>query len=105
MTHGSSAVRGALVFLSLACSFAAAPQAANEAARTAFVEKMVGQHGFDRAELSALLDAAAIDQTILDTMARPAERVAPWFEPLSRYFHGSPAVTRFCVTSCEALMV
>jgi len=80
MTHGSSAVRGALVFLSFACSFAAAPQAANEAARTAFVDKMVAQHGFDRAELSALLDGAAIDQTILDTMARPAERVVPWFE-------------------------
>ena len=41
---------------------------------------MVEQHGFDRAELTALLDGAVIDQTILDAMARPAERVVPWFE-------------------------
>jgi membrane-bound lytic murein transglycosylase B len=80
MTHGSSAIRGALVVVSLAWSLAAAPQAVNDAARAAFVDKMVGQHGFDRAELTALLDAATIDQTILDTMARPAERVVPWFE-------------------------
>ena len=41
---------------------------------------MVTQHGFDRAALTSLLDEAVIDQTILDTMARPAERVVPWFE-------------------------
>jgi membrane-bound lytic murein transglycosylase B len=52
----------------------------NESARAAFIDKMVAQHGFERAELSSLLDAAVIDQTILDTMARPAERVVPWFE-------------------------
>jgi membrane-bound lytic murein transglycosylase B len=52
----------------------------NDAARAAFIDKMVGQHGFDRDELTSLLDAAVIDQTILDTMARPAERVVPWFE-------------------------
>jgi membrane-bound lytic murein transglycosylase B len=80
MTHGSSAIRGIFVLASLAWSLAAAPQAVNDAARTAFVDKMVGQHGFNRAELTALLDAAKIDQTILDTMARPAERVVPWFE-------------------------
>jgi membrane-bound lytic murein transglycosylase B len=80
MTHGSSAIRGALVVVSLAWSFAVAPQAVNDTARETFIDKMVGQHGFDRAELTALLDAAKIDQTILDTMARPAERVVPWFE-------------------------
>jgi membrane-bound lytic murein transglycosylase B len=41
---------------------------------------MVVQHDFDRAALAALLDEAVIDKTILDTMARPAERVVPWFE-------------------------
>jgi membrane-bound lytic murein transglycosylase B len=80
MRHGSSAIRGALVVASLAWSLAAAPQAGNDTARAAFIDKMVGQHGFDRAELTALLDAAKIDQTILDAMARPAERVVPWFE-------------------------
>ena len=80
MRHGSSAIRGALAIASLAWSLAAAPQNATDAAKAAFVDKMVAAHGFDRAELSALLDAAVIDQTILDTMARPAERVVPWFE-------------------------
>jgi membrane-bound lytic murein transglycosylase B len=61
-------------------SFAAAAQTVNGAARGAFIDKMVGTHGFDRAELTKLIDAAVIDQTILDTMARPAERVVPWFE-------------------------
>jgi membrane-bound lytic murein transglycosylase B len=61
-------------------SFAAASQTVNEAARAAFVDKMVRQHDFDRAELTKLLDAAVIDQVILDTMARPAERVVPWHE-------------------------
>lgn len=80
MKHGSSAIRGAMVFASLAWSLAALPQTATETARAAFLDKMVGQHGFERAELAALLEAASIDQTILDTMARPAERVVPWFE-------------------------
>jgi membrane-bound lytic murein transglycosylase B len=52
----------------------------NESARSAFIDKMVAQHGFDRTALTSLLDAAVIDKTILDTMARPAERVVPWFE-------------------------
>jgi membrane-bound lytic murein transglycosylase B len=64
----------------LSWSFAAAPQAVNTAARTAFIDKMAAQHGFDRAELAELLDGAAIDRTILETMARPAERVVPWHE-------------------------
>lgn len=79
MTHGSAA-RGILASLSLAWSFTAVPQAVNNTARAGFVDKMVSQHGFDRAELTKLLDAAVIDQTILDTMARPAERVVPWHE-------------------------
>jgi membrane-bound lytic murein transglycosylase B len=80
MTHGSNAVRGALASVSLFFSFAVAAQGVNDAARAAFVDKMVAQHAFDRAELTALLDAAKIDQTILDAMARPAERVVPWHE-------------------------
>jgi len=73
------------VALALVCgAFAAAGQARDDAAvaaaKTAFVDRMVKEHEFDRAELSALIDGAEINQTILDTMARPAERVAPWFE-------------------------
>ena len=74
------AARGILVLLSLVLSLSAVSQTVNKAARTAFIDKMVKQHGFDRAEVTALLDEAVIDKTILDTMARPAERVVPWFE-------------------------
>jgi membrane-bound lytic murein transglycosylase B len=49
-------------------------------ARGAFIDKMVTAHGFDRAALTKELAAATIDQTILDAMARPAERVVPWHE-------------------------
>ena len=80
MTHGSGAARGILLLVSLVCSLSAAAQTVNSSARTAFIDKMVAQHGFDRAALKSLLDEAVIDQTILDTMARPAERVVPWFE-------------------------
>ena len=84
MTHTSPFVsrfvRGILVSVSLALSFAAAGQQADATARSAFVDRMVERHGFDRAELTALIDAAVIEQSILDAMARPAERVVPWFE-------------------------
>ena len=73
-------VRGIVVFVSLVISSAAVAQPVNDAAREAFIDKMVDSHGFDRAELTKLIGAAVIDQTILDTMARPAERVVPWFE-------------------------
>jgi membrane-bound lytic murein transglycosylase B len=49
-------------------------------ARHAFVDRMVASHGFDRAQLAALLDGAAINQNILDAIAKPAERVLPWYE-------------------------
>jgi membrane-bound lytic murein transglycosylase B len=49
-------------------------------ARSAFIEEMVADHGFDRASLTASLGEATIDQKILDAMARPAERVVPWHE-------------------------
>jgi membrane-bound lytic murein transglycosylase B len=76
----NNVIRGFFAFVSLVVSFASAAQQVNGAARAAFIDKMVGSHGFDRAEITKLIDTAAIDQTILDTMARPAERVVPWFE-------------------------
>jgi membrane-bound lytic murein transglycosylase B len=54
--------------------------AAIAAAKAAFVDKMVKQHDFDRAELTALLDQAQIIQSVIDTMSKPAERVVPWFQ-------------------------
>lgn len=80
MTQGSNALRGIVVFVALALSHAAAAQEVNGAARSAFIDRMVERHGFDRAELTELLDEAEINKTILETIARPAERVVPWFE-------------------------
>jgi membrane-bound lytic murein transglycosylase B len=63
------------------CALAHADDKANVArARAAFVDKMVAEHGFDRDALSATLRSATIDQSILDAIAKPAERVVPWYE-------------------------
>jgi membrane-bound lytic murein transglycosylase B len=63
------------------CALAHADNRASVAkARGAFVDKMVAEHGFDRAALTATLSSATIDQTILDAIARPVERVVPWYE-------------------------
>lgn len=44
-----------------------------------FVERMQ-KHGFDEAEVRALLDQAEHKQAIIDAMTRPAEGVMPWHE-------------------------
>jgi membrane-bound lytic murein transglycosylase B len=105
MTHGSSAARLILAFVSLACSFAAAPQTVDTAARAAFVDKMVAQHGFDRAAVTKLLDGVVIDKTILDTMSRPAERVVPWHEYRNIFLTEEriAAGTRFWAEHAEAI--
>ncbi|HEY8385618.1 MAG TPA: lytic murein transglycosylase B [Porticoccaceae bacterium] len=46
----------------------------------AMVERMVDQHGFDRAELLELFALTEKKQAIIDAMDRPAERVRPWHE-------------------------
>jgi membrane-bound lytic murein transglycosylase B len=69
-----------LAAAALFVSSTAAAQTADPTARAAFIDKMVASHGFERAQLTKLMDGAVIDQKILDTMARPAERVVPWFE-------------------------
>lgn len=50
------------------------PQAAQ------FVEKMVTEHGFDRAYVSGLLKQAQRKQSILDAISRPAEKTKTWAE-------------------------
>ena len=49
-------------------------------ARNAFVERMVQEHGFDGAELGEILERAEIEQSILEAISRPAERVLAWHE-------------------------
>jgi membrane-bound lytic murein transglycosylase B len=64
----------------LVCGLAHADNESVSKARKEFVDKMVAAHGFDREPLAAALAEATIDQKIIDTMSRPAERVMPWFE-------------------------
>ena len=46
----------------------------------AFADKMVADHGYDRAEVLALMASAERKQGIIDAMNRPAEKVKPWHE-------------------------
>jgi membrane-bound lytic murein transglycosylase B len=50
------------------------------ARRSTFIDSMVARHGFDRAELVGILSGATIQQSALNSISRPAERVVPWFE-------------------------
>ena len=72
-----------LIGLSLAANAARAVDvdpAAVESARNAFVQRMAEEHGFDAGELAAILERAEIDQSILEVISRPAERVLAWHE-------------------------
>ena len=51
-----------------------------ETRRDAFVDRMVESHGFDREEIAAILAEASIQQSALNSISRPAERVVPWYE-------------------------
>ena len=46
--------------------------------QNAFVEKMVTDHGMDRAWVDNLLNRAGRKQSIIDAMTRPAEKRMPW---------------------------
>lgn len=43
-----------------------------------FAERMVTEHGFERAYVDSLLEQASKQQSIIDAMNRPAEKVKPW---------------------------
>jgi membrane-bound lytic murein transglycosylase B len=45
-----------------------------------FIEKMVKQHGFDRAYVERLMSSAERKQSILDAISRPAEKTKTWAE-------------------------
>jgi len=51
-----------------------------EARRSAFIERMVAEHGFERDALTGILGQAEIQQSALNAISRPAERVVPWYE-------------------------
>ena len=82
MTLLGNLVRGIAIAAGLSLAAAAQPpsSAAVARAKRSFIGEMVEKHDFDRAELTALLDGAVIEAAVLEAMARPAERVVPWFE-------------------------
>jgi len=45
-----------------------------------FIDEMSRDHAFERAALRKLLRQAKTQQSILDAISRPAERVVPWYE-------------------------
>ena len=80
VVYRTLAALAALAALAL-CTFAYADNRVSVAkARSAFVDKMVAEHGFDRDALTATLRSATIDKAVLEAIARPAERVVPWYE-------------------------
>ena len=83
--RSSHAARLVACSLALLCRAGAAQdiavdEGAVETARGAFVDRMVAEHGFDRAELTATLASAEINRDVLQAISRPAERVVPWYE-------------------------
>ena len=48
--------------------------------QSAFIDEMVAEHGFDAAELGEILGSASIQQSALNAISRPVERVIPWYE-------------------------
>jgi membrane-bound lytic murein transglycosylase B len=48
--------------------------------RDAFIERVARERGFDADELRSILESATIQQSALNAISRPAERVVPWFE-------------------------
>ena len=61
----------------LLCS---ASLASPDSLRAEFIDRMVSEHGFDAAALGDLLDKAQVRQSILDAIARPAEKRLNWGE-------------------------
>ena len=49
-------------------------------ARGKLIDRMVAEHGFDRSRVTEILGRAEIRDSILEAIARPAERVVPWYE-------------------------
>jgi membrane-bound lytic murein transglycosylase B len=74
----------ALLLTSCLCLPAAALDIARPEVR-AFIDEMHNTHGFARDELESLLKQAQTQQSILDAISRPAERVIPWHEYRERF--------------------
>jgi membrane-bound lytic murein transglycosylase B len=78
----SRALAGTLASLLITAGPAATARAdySDHPEAAAFVERMVDQHGFEAEAVASLLATAERQQSILDAIARPAEKTKPWYE-------------------------
>lgn len=68
-----------VVLLALFVSMSAgAKNYSNQAAAQSFVDEMVDKHGFERSYLEGLMREATRKDSILEAIARPAERTKEW---------------------------
>ena len=81
-TVAKQVVRAAVLMLPAAASFAQVEvdEAQVAEARRTFIDNVVAEHGFERAEVTELLEGATISERVLELISRPAERVVPWYE-------------------------
>jgi membrane-bound lytic murein transglycosylase B len=68
-----------LVLLAALMLGASATQAALDAEQRGFVDEMARKHGYDRAELTRLLEDAQFQEGIIGLITKPAES-KPWYE-------------------------
>jgi membrane-bound lytic murein transglycosylase B len=75
-------MKPSLIASALLLLFAAAAQAIelDQPEVVAFIDSMVEQHDFDREALSDVLGTADVKQSILDAIAKPAEKTKSWAE-------------------------
>jgi membrane-bound lytic murein transglycosylase B len=81
-------VRSGIRFVQPLAAFLAAIAIANPVAhaqdavqaREDFMARMVAEHGFDRSELDTLFAGVEINDSVLQAISRPAERVLAWHE-------------------------
>ena len=69
-----------VMYSSLASALDSAGSYGNHPEARRFIDKMVTEHRFERDYVQALMDDARRDQSILDAIARPAERTKTWEE-------------------------
>lgn len=88
-THARDAVR-ALTSCLLFCGVASAEDTAQaldtqRSSVQSFIARMSTEHGFSPVALAEVLSQAAMQQSILEAMSRPAERTLTWYEYRARF--------------------
>ncbi len=81
-TVARRAIRAAFLWLAATAAFAQidVDEERVAEAREAFIDNVVAEHGFERSEVTGVLEGATISARVLELISRPAERVVPWYE-------------------------